>query len=135
MRKWDLIECVNGLPGLQYSGPVSDADIQAAEQALGVKFADDYKLYLRTYGSVSADRIVLTGIESSVGMSVVTVTQNAREFLDMPDDMYVICINGRMVIVETSIGRICSVSPDGHVSGVCGCLAAYLSPLSVTGKE
>ncbi len=53
--------------------------ISKAEEALCLKFADDYKEYLQLYGSVSCGGHELTGFSEDVNLDVVEVTLKNRE--------------------------------------------------------
>ena len=53
--------------------------IEEAEKALGLRFADEYKVYLQEYGSVSCSGHELTGICDDSNYDVVKVTLRNRE--------------------------------------------------------
>jgi hypothetical protein len=56
----------------------SDEEIEKAQQALSVIFAEDYREYLRTFGAASANGHEFTGIIKSKRLNVVEATKNAK---------------------------------------------------------
>lgn len=112
-------------------GAASDEQIQEAESKLQVTFADDFKAYLRAYGTATFCGKELTGICASDRLSVVPVTERARDFYPaFPKDAY--------VIEELLIDHILSIQkPDGTVFGygpndageqIAASLSEYLFP-------
>lgn len=66
-------------------------EINSAERNLGLKFAEDYKEYLMTYGSIAYEGHELTGICNSKRLNVVDVTNKIRERIPkIPKSFYVI---------------------------------------------
>ena len=53
--------------------------IKKAEEILDLRFADDYKEYLKNFGSVSCGGHELTGISEDEALDVVNVTQKNHE--------------------------------------------------------
>ena len=71
-------------------GAASKEQIADAENELKLKFSEDYKEYLSTFGAAFCGK-ELTGICSSERLSVIAVTQRARSFYkSFPNDAYVI---------------------------------------------
>lgn len=85
-----LITCINSLPSLKYSGGVSADEVNKAEQSVGVKFSDDFKLYLMNFGQLQARGIELTGISSKTSTSVVRITKDEFERESFSHEYYVI---------------------------------------------
>ena len=83
--------------------------IKNAEEALGLKFADDYKEYLQQYGSVSCGGHELTGISEDSEMDVVRVTiKNLEKNQKVSMPLYVVeetHIDG-IVIWQSESGEI-----------------------------
>ena len=66
-------------------------EIIAAEKSLGLKFAEDYKEYLLTFGNIAYEGHELTGICKSKRLNVVDVTKKLRERIGVvPKTLYVI---------------------------------------------
>ena len=61
-------------------GAASKEQIADAENELKLKFSEDYKEYLSTFGAATFCGKELTGICSSERLSVVAVTQCARSY-------------------------------------------------------
>ncbi len=87
----------------------SDEAIENAEKKIGITFADDYKEYLKLYGSVSCAGHELTGISEDRNLDVVTATLcNYEENPNVQEPFYVIeetHIDG-IVIWQTPSGEI-----------------------------
>lgn len=73
-----FIDDMKGLPLFASLGGVGDSEINSAEEALQVSFAEDYREYLAAFGVASANGHELTGICSSARLNVVDVTQDER---------------------------------------------------------
>jgi len=72
-------------------GSVSIDDVNKAEQALNLKFSDDYKAYVQEFGIASFEGHELTGICSFPRLNVITVSEEERSLNpDIPKDWYVI---------------------------------------------
>ena len=74
-----IIEELNKKSCLYYEKGASIEAIKKAEEALGLKFDEDYKEYLRQFGSVSCGGHELTGISEDEALDVVKVTIYNRE--------------------------------------------------------
>jgi len=70
--------------------PATEAAVTDAERSLGVKFAPEYKDYLKTYGLAFAGGIEFTGLVDEERLNVVNVTNSARQYRHIPQNMYVI---------------------------------------------
>lgn len=67
------------------------AEIEEAQRALGLTFAEDYRTYLQECGTASYEGHELTGISKDLRLDVITVTTNNLQNnpnIDMP--LYVI---------------------------------------------
>ena len=72
-------------------GAASKEQIADAENELKLKFSEDYKEYLSTFGAATFYGKELAGICSSERLSVIAVTQRARSFYkSFPNDAYII---------------------------------------------
>jgi len=67
MRKKDFFVCEHG---------VTPQEIENAQRALGLTFADDYREYVKECGTASYEGHELTGISNDLNLDVVTVTAN-----------------------------------------------------------
>ena len=55
------------LTNVKFSGPADERRIKSAEMCLNLKFAEDFKDYVRKYGQVCSDTVNLTGITTDYG--------------------------------------------------------------------
>lgn len=87
----------------------SAEEIGKAEKALGLKFADDYKDYLRQFGSVSCGGHELTGFSEEESLDVVRVTlENIKKNPKVNMPLY--------VVEETHIdGIVIWQAPSGEI--------------------
>lgn len=86
-----IIDIINSIPNLKKLDKATTETIEKAENKLGLKFADDYKLYLAEFGAISGEGIELTGIAKSKHTNVIEVTKCEWECnKDVPHTMYVI---------------------------------------------
>ena len=70
---------------------VFESEITAAENALNLAFADDYKEYLLNVGLAMCDGHEFTGLGNEERTNVVMVTKQMKALHnDIPDDWYVI---------------------------------------------
>lgn len=88
---------------------VTEEEIRAAEQSLGLMFAKDYRAYLQAFGLASFQGHELTGIIKSPRLSV--LTQTVAERSNNPhvsDNLYVIEIANidGIVIWQKNTGEI-----------------------------
>ncbi|MFC0186698.1 SMI1/KNR4 family protein [Fictibacillus aquaticus] len=83
-----------------FSGAISDEDIEKAERALAVHFPLEYKAFLKSYGSGGICGVEILGVEGSEYASVVEGTERYRK-LGLPNkyivienvDEFVYCLN------------------------------------------
>ena len=61
----DFISTLSSLPDFHALAGASEEQIAQAERALSLRFADDYRQYVRAFGAVSAAGPELTGICAS----------------------------------------------------------------------
>lgn len=126
----NIIEVMRSLPQMESCAPVSEAEIKKAEKELGLSFSDEYKVYVKTFGEVSANGIELTGIIDVAYLNVATSTKEKWQFNPMvPHDLYVVedtCIDG-IIIWQNQKGEIYKSSPNEKPSKIATSLAEYLS--------
>ena len=107
---------------------VSEEDIRAAEQELGLRFATDYRKYVAAYGVASYAGHELTGICKSRRLNVADVTAEERNSTDVPADWYVLeqaNIDG-IVIWQATNGTIYQTAPNAKAKRICGSMAEYV---------
>ena len=87
----------------------TDAEIKQAEEMLDIRFASDYRDYLKAFGIASYRGHELTGICNSARLNVVDVTRRERE-----KDAY-IHFSGYVIEVTNMDGIVIWQDGDGSV--------------------
>ena len=126
----DFISILSSLPDFHALAGASEEQIAQAERALSLRFADDYRQYVRAFGVVSASGHELTGICASKRLNVVEVTLSARGAQPaVPQDWYVLeeaNIDG-IVIWQSGTGEVFQTQPDAEPVKLAGGICEYLS--------
>ena len=126
----NIISVIKKLEGLRYSKGVSEIEIKCAEERLNLVFSDDYKMYLESFGTISAKGIELTGLNVSSRINVVDVTLNERELNpNIPSNMYVIenIAIESILILQNEKSEIFEARATGKVNKIHNNLSDYLS--------
>ena len=125
----NIVEIINSLIDLLPLKPAADTQITEAEIQLRLNFADEYKIYLKTFGAIMANGIELTGIAKSKYRNVVLVTQEERILNPkVPNSMYVVentCVDG-IVIWQDSEGYIYKTQPNLEPKKIADSLVEYI---------
>lgn len=125
----NLIQEIGNLEMLHSFHPADDSAVSAAEEALGLRFAEDYRACLRSFGTVLAKGIALTGLGGPGRLNVVTVTREQRSLRgDFPKDLYVledIGVDG-VLFLQSEDGTVYGLRPGGKAQRVAGSLLEYL---------
>ena len=103
--------------------------IEHAEQVLGVKFPDEYRIYLTTLGAASINGHEFTGICKSPRLNVVDVTMSERVRHPItPEKWYVVEQTNidDIVIWQSEKGEIWQTAPNFPYKKICGSLREYL---------
>ncbi|MCR5629089.1 SMI1/KNR4 family protein [Eubacterium sp.] len=108
---------------------VSSNFVEDAEKKLNLKFSNDYKEYLLTYGLLMFDGHEITGLGGDDRLDVVKVTLHLKElYSDIPKDWYVIeelGIDG-VVIWQNEKGEIFQSIPNGKMVKIYDDLITFL---------
>lgn len=124
-----IINTIQALLNLFSLKPASNTEIVAAELELRLRFSDEYKAYLSTFGAVMADGIELTGLAKSKHRNVVLVTK--QEWLlntNIPHTMYVVesvNVDGIIIWQDTN-GIIYQTSPNKRPKKIANSLNEYI---------
>ena len=103
-----IIKLMQEQPAFHARSAASNEEIAAVENVLGLRFAQDYREYVATFGAASFAGHELTGICKSDRLNVVTVTMEERNNMVVPADWYVLeqaNIDGIVVWQNSEIGR------------------------------
>ena len=128
----NLIKYIQSLPGLQFTGGVTECEIREAESILILSFADDYKAYLTECGQLSANGIELTGLSNRKLTSVINLTQNERKLLSIPSNHYVIediGVDG-LIYTQDNTGSIYQLLPNHPIIKVADNLMLYINSIN-----
>ena len=117
-------------------GAASEEQIVDAEQRLQLVFSKDYKEYLHAFGAATFYGKELTGICSSERLSVIAVTQRARDyFRNFPNDAYVIeeLYFDHCLIIQKEDGTVYNYGPNDSEELIAGSLSSFLFPQETLG--
>lgn len=120
----NIIDSLNKKYDLIHGKGVSDESIAAAEKALNLIFADEYRKYLGTYSRVVYDGHELTGVSKDARTHVVDVTLEIKNNEEtIPKEWYVIEETGvdGIVIWQDAEGNIYQ-----NERKICSSLAEYV---------
>lgn len=124
-----IVSLINSLPAMLPLKPAPTVQIVDAELQLRVRFSDEYKEYLASFGAIIADGIELTGIAKSEHRNVVLITKKEWELnAKVPHTMYVIentCVDGIVVWQDTN-GTIYQSQPDNEPKQIAVSLGDYI---------
>lgn len=124
-----IINVIEKLQNLRWLVPLSEKDINDAEKVLCLRFADEYRIYTKKFGAISANGIELTGVVSTPRLNVVDVTTSEKNLnQNIPDDMYVIENTGieGILMLQNARGEIFSIFPASKPVKKFNSLAEYL---------
>ena len=105
-------------------------EIAAAEEELGLKFAEDYIDFLKAYGIASFEGHEIVGICKSPRLDVVSVTKRMKQiYADAPNDWYVIedMSIDDVVIWQDSEGFVWQTIPNANPKIIADNLMEYIS--------
>lgn len=123
-----IIKLMQEQPAFHARSAASNEEITAVENVLGLRFAQDYREYVATFGAASFAGHELTGICKSDRLNVVTVTMEERNNMVVPADWYVLeqaNIDG-IVVWQNSAGAIYQTVPNTNPKKLCESLAEYI---------
>ena len=126
----NIIEVLKSLKDIAYLEPASTDQIKDAEQQLNLKFANEYKNYVSTFGVISAAGIELSGIIDDENLGVTYLTQQERELNNnVPHNMYVVentHIDG-IIIWQDENGLIYLTQYDSKPKQIATSLVDYIT--------
>lgn len=125
----DILNVLKRKEHVYHLNGVSDEEILLAEDKLGVKFSDDYKIYLKLFGLLSFESHELTGICESARLNVVDSTLEEladNEFIS--NDMYLLEQVGveNMTIWQNTKGEVFEVAYKQAPQKICDSLLEYI---------
>lgn len=127
----NIIEALKNAPDYIGGTGRTEEEIRNAEELLGVKFAPDYRCYLKEIGLTCFDGHELTGICKPARLNVVDVTTVQRNLHPEAYSWYVIeetNIDG-IVIWQSTAGAIYKTAPGIRTRKVFDSLIEYIKGL------
>ena len=125
----DIIDIIRSNSDIIHGNPVSEIEIQKAEENLKVKFFEDYSCYVKNFGCMAIDGREFTGISKLPNYDVVTITTTQKQYNgNIPGDWYVVeqlNIDG-IVIWQSSTGEIYQTAPNIKPQKICKTFAEYI---------
>jgi len=124
-----IVNKLRALPAFCSLTGVSMEQISDAENALELRFADDYREYLIAFGIASSDGHEFTGICNSKRMNVVDVTLAEKSITPgIPNDWYVLeeAVFDGIIIWQNSIGEVFQTQPGREAIKIAGSICVYL---------
>lgn len=125
----NIIEALKNAPDYIGGTGRTEEEIRNAEELLGVKFAPDYRCYLKEIGLTCFDGHELTGICKPARLNVVDVTLSKRQHVSEAYTWYVVEETGidGIIIWQTPAGDIYQTAPNNQSRKVCNSLTEYIN--------
>jgi hypothetical protein len=129
MGMMDACNLMQAIDDFSCTGGVSDEAITEAEAALSLKFAADFRDYLKKLGCAEYYAHELCGLGGPSHVDVIDVTKEARGLYPaLPNDLYVVedlHIDG-VLFCQGPDGTVFQVTPGGEPASAFRSLAAYV---------
>lgn len=126
----DILTVLRNKPLFQSYKNATTEDISNAEDVLSLKFSQEYKKYLKTFGFATYEGHELTGICKAKRLNVIDVTLYERALSpEVPLTWYVIeqlNIDG-IVIWQSFTGEIYQTAPNTEPLKICDSLLEYIN--------
>ena len=74
----DIIKVINSKDSVIHGKETNENEIKQAELELGLRFADDYRNYIKQFGCMVIGSREITGISSQENYNVVSTTKAQR---------------------------------------------------------
>lgn len=128
----DIIKVINSKDGVIHGKETNESEIKQAELELGLRFADDYRNYIKQFGCMVIGSREITGISSQENYNVVSTTKAQRNYnKNIPENSYVIeqlNIDG-IIIWQSSNGEVFQTSPNTAPMKIADSLVEYIQSL------
>ena len=131
----NIVKKLKAQPNFHALSAANIEQIEQAEKALELKFADEYREYLISFGVVSFYGHEFTGICKYPRLNVVDVTICERiNNPTIPTDWYVVeqaNIDGIVIWQSGSTGEIYQTIPNAPAVKLCGSMCEYLDKIFI----
>jgi len=124
-----ILDVLRNAPDFIRGKGCGNVAISDAEQALGIRFAPDYRAYLQKIGLACFDGHELTGICKAFRLNVVDVTLDERKQCPDAAGWYVVeqaNVDG-IVIWQAPSGEIYQTMPGVSARKICNSLTEYVT--------
>lgn len=124
-----IIKIIKNQEFLYHLSGTTEQEISDVEKKLGVKFADDYKDYVKEFGIASFNGHELSGICDFERLNVLNLTLKHKDNIFVEKNhLYVIeeFNNGETTIYQNEDGHIFSVYRDGNLEKIANSLEKYI---------
>lgn len=125
----NVLEAIKEKELLSQPHPATDEQVNSAENILNTTFSDDFRDYLKTYGTIAYLGHELVGISDTEYLNVVNATSEERDFVEnIPKAWYVVerlNVDG-IVIWQSSSGEIYQTAPNSEPKKIYDSLAYYI---------
>lgn len=128
MRK-SFIDMLSQNEKFESGTPATLDSIKKAEDELSLAFSDEYREYLLKYGCASFIGHIFTGISRYPGVSVVSVTEDARLYNPQVSGEFYVIEETHMdgvVIWQKASGEIYQSAPGSGFVKICDSLLEYI---------
>ena len=132
-----LSDKINSIPNLYKAQPASEEQIINAESRLGLQFSDEFKEYLKEFGSISFYGTEWMGLNTDEFCDVISTTLEARRLYDsFPNDKFIVedLHIDNLLIVSDSEGEVYCWQ-DGIIENSYPSLFVYLKVCIERGQE
>lgn len=126
----EMADKLRVMPDFRSTTRATTAQIEQAEAALGLRFADEYRAYLAACGVATAGGHEFTGICALPRLNVVRVTVDEKHINPTAlADWYVVeHLNiDDIVIWQAGTGEVYQTAPGREPMRLCGSLGEYLA--------
>ena len=124
-----IVNALRLAPNLFAGTGVSDKAIRSAEEALTLRFSEEYHEYLSELGIAAVNGHEITGICDSPRLNVVDVTISERiRNPTVPPNWYVVeqANIDYIVVWQSSTGEVYQTTPNAPPAKLCKALCEYL---------
>lgn len=128
----DIINVINSKNGVIHGKETNENEIKQAESELGLRFADDYRKYIKQFGCMVIGSREITGISQQENFNVVSITTSQKcYYKGISENLYVIellNIDG-IVIWQSSDGEVYQTYPNSNPEKIANSLSEYIQSI------
>ena len=125
----NILDVIDSIELITKPQNISECSIQNAEKELHLSFSNDYREYIKHYGTITFYGHEITGISKARYKNVVAVTLQEREFCFCVDDNWYVIERTNIddiVIWQSSSGEIFQTKPNSKPIKIFDSLVDYI---------